>query len=491
MASEQLTTIIQMLRANPLQGDLAQMRANMERGSAATPLPSDVKFEPVTIRDADASPRVNTGGVPAEWAIAPGARDERVLVYVHGGGYTMGSLATHRALCARLSRLGHMRVLNVAYRLAPEHPHPAAVEDATAAVRWVYAQGFAPSRVAIGGDSAGGGLTLATLLALRDAGAPLPAAGVCISPWTDLSASGDSIRTKASVDPMVTEGPLRAMAAAYLGGKEARTPLASPLFADLRGLPPLLVQVGDAELLLDDATRLASRARAAGVDVTLEVWEEMFHVWHAFAEILPEAARACERIAEWLEPRLSGPNDADALAALEQIKQLKARYFRLMDTKQWGAMRALFSKDARLLDEESNTGWTGRDAIIDGLARVLAPPVRTVHHGHMPEIELLSDTEARGVWAMNDWVDTPEFTLDGWGHYHERYVFEDRAWRIADERISRLRVVRTAKAKASGKPDKRAARGTAKRARAAVKNSRPATVRAAKPNPNKRGGKKR
>jgi hypothetical protein len=277
---------------------------------------------------------------------------------------------------------------------------------------------------------------------------------VCISPWTDLSASGASIRSKASVDPMVTEGPLRAMAAAYLDGKDARTPLASPLFADLRGLPPLLVQVGDAEILLDDATRLASRARDAGVDVTLEVGEEMFHVWHAFAEMLPEAARACERIAAWLEPRLSGKTDADALAAIEEIKRLKARYFRLMDTKQWDAMPAVFAKNARLLDEESNTGWSGRDTIIAGLARVLAS-ARTVHHGHMPEIELLSDTEARGVWAMNDWVDTPDFTLDGWGHYHERYVFEDGAWRIADERISRLRVVRTPKSKPSKRGGKK------------------------------------
>ncbi|HEY8119776.1 MAG TPA: alpha/beta hydrolase fold domain-containing protein [Myxococcota bacterium] len=470
MASEALKTIIEMLRANPLQGDLAQMRANMERGSAATPLPGDVKFE-----------AVRANGVSAEWAIAPGARDDRALVYVHGGGYTMGSLATHRALCARLSRLGRMRVLNVAYRLAPEHPHPAAVEDAVAAVRWVFAQGFAPSRVAIGGDSAGGGLTLATLLALRDAGAPLPAAGVCISPWTDLSASGDSIRTKASVDPMVTEGPLRQMAAAYLGGKDARTPLASPLFADLRGLPPLLVQVGDAELLLDDATRFASRARDAGVDVTLEIWEEMFHVWHAFAEMLPEAQRACERIAAWLEPRLAGRTDADALAAIQAIQQLKARYFRLMDTKQWDALRAVFARDARLVDEESKTSWRGREAIASGIARVLAK-ARTVHQGHMPEIELLSDTEARGTWAMNDWVDTPEFTLDGWGHYHERYVFEDGAWRIADERISRLRVVRTLKASAKAATKRKPARAKAKPPQRSAAKAR---VR------NKRGGKKR
>jgi uncharacterized protein (TIGR02246 family) len=143
--------------------------------------------------------------------------------------------------------------------------------------------------------------------------------------------------------------------------------------------------------------------------------------------------------------RLPGRIDAESLAAIEQIRQLKARYFRLMDTKQFEAMRALFARDARLVDEESNTTWTGRDAIVDGLARVLAAPVRTVHQGHMPEIELLSATEARGVWAMNDWVDAPAFTLEGWGHYHERYVVEDGAWRIADERISRLRVLRTQK----------------------------------------------
>ncbi|MBM4384320.1 MAG: alpha/beta hydrolase fold domain-containing protein [Deltaproteobacteria bacterium] len=463
MASAALPKILEMLRANPLQGDLAQMRANMERGSAATPLPADVKFE-----------AVRAGGVPAEWAIAPGARAERVLVYVHGGGYTMGSLATHRALCGRLSRLAGLRVLNVAYRLAPEHPHPAAVEDGVAAVRWVYAQGVAPARVAIAGDSAGGGLTLATLLALRDAGDALPAAAVCISPWTDLAATGESIRTKASVDPMVTEAPLREMARAYLGGKDSRTPLASPLYADLRGLPPLLLQVGDAELLLDDATRLASRARDAGVDVTLEVWEEMFHVWHAFAEILPEAQRACERIAAWLEPRLALRTDADALGVIEQIHQLKARYFRLMDTKRWDEMRAVFAREATLTDEESNSRWSGRDGIVAGLAGVLAPPVRTFHHGHMPEIEVLSDTEARGVWAMNDWVDTPAFTLDGWGHYHERYVFEDGAWRIAELRLTRLRVLRAPK--------------VAAKAKRAVKKA-PARKSAAK-RPNKKGKKR-
>jgi acetyl esterase/lipase len=196
-------------------------------------------------------------------------------------------------------------VLNVGYRLAPEHPHPAAVEDAVAAVRFAYAAGLAPSRVAVGGDSAGGGLALATLLGLRDERAPLPAAGVCISPWTDLSGSGDSLRANAELDPMVDEDDLRLMASAYLAGRDARAPLASPLFADLRGLPPLLVQVGTAEVLLDDATRLAERARDAGVDVQLEVWEDMIHVWHAFADVLPEGAQAVEGIADFLEKRLA------------------------------------------------------------------------------------------------------------------------------------------------------------------------------------------
>ena len=156
--------------------------------------------------------------------------------------------------------------------------------------------------------------------------------------------------------------------------------------------------------------------------------------------------------------------------------QLKARYFRLMDTKRFDEMRAVFARDARLVDEESGSSWSGRDGIVAGLAEVLAEPVRTVHHGHMPEIEILSDTEARGTWAMNDWVDTPAFTLEGWGHYYERYVFEDGAWRIADERISRLRVIRTPKVKAAAKP--RAAKARVAKRRSAKK-------------PAKRAGKRR
>lgn len=295
MPTPQLAALVEMLRqAGPIAGgDVAAMRAGMDAATAGFTAPAEVRFEPV-----------EAGGVPAEWTTAPGAREDRALVYLHGGAYCLGGISTHRGLAARLSRLARLRVLNVDYRLAPEHPHPAAVDDAVAAVRFTYDCGFAPVRVAVAGDSAGGGLALATLLALRDAGEALPAAGVCISPWTDLSGSGESMRTRAALDPLVGAETLEQMAAHYLAGRDPHTPLASPLFADLAGLPPLLVHVGTAEILLDDATRLAERARDAGVEVELEVWDEMIHVWHAFADLLPEGEQALAGIAEFLEKRL-------------------------------------------------------------------------------------------------------------------------------------------------------------------------------------------
>jgi phosphinothricin tripeptide acetyl hydrolase len=196
-------------------------------------------------------------------------------------------------------------VLNVDYRLGPEHPHPAAVEDAVTALRFVRESGVAPGRTAVAGDSAGGGLTLAALVALRDAGDPAPAAGLCISPWTDLALTGDALETKAEEDPMVRRPDLQLMAEAYLDGRDPRTPLASPLYADLGGLPPLLLQVGSAEILLDDATRVAESARAAGTQAELRVWQDMFHVWHAFADILPEGQEAVDEMAAFLERRLA------------------------------------------------------------------------------------------------------------------------------------------------------------------------------------------
>ncbi|MEX2223941.1 MAG: alpha/beta hydrolase, partial [Candidatus Rokuibacteriota bacterium] len=189
------------------------------------------------------------------------------------------------------------------YRLARELRYPAGVDDATAAYRWLLDQAVAPERIVIAGDSAGGGLTVATLLALRDARVPLPAGGVCISPWVDLTCSAGSYATKAEADPIVRRAGVEQMAQAYLGATPARTPLASPLFADLRGLPPLLIHVGSDEVLLDDAVQLAERARAAGVETTLEVYERMIHVWHWFLPMLDEAQAAVEAIGRFTQAR--------------------------------------------------------------------------------------------------------------------------------------------------------------------------------------------
>jgi len=224
-----------------------------------------------------------------------------VIFYLHGGGYVIGSINTHREMVARLSRASAARALAIDYRLAPEHPFPAAVDDAVAAYRWLVGSGVNPRRIVVAGDSAGSGLTMATLVALRDAGEPLPAAGVCLSPWVDQEGTGDSMSGNAAVDPIVERDGLVQMAKRYLGEAGARTPLAAPLYADLTGLPPLLIQVGAAETLLDDSVRLDARARAAGVDSTLEVWDDMIHVWHLFAGMLPEGQQAIERIGEFVK----------------------------------------------------------------------------------------------------------------------------------------------------------------------------------------------
>jgi len=271
--------------------DIKSLRAVME-GMSAFPSAGEAKTTPV-----------NAGGVPAEWIAAPGAADDRVMLYLHGGGYVMGSIATHRELAARLSKASGARVLVIDYRLAPEHPFPAAVDDAVAAYRWLLAQNIQSSRIVVAGDSAGGGLTLATLVALRDAKVPLPAAGVCISPWVDMEGTGASMTTRAKADPVVQKQGLLGMAQLYLGGQDPKSPLAAPLHADLRGLPPLFIQVGDAETLLDDSTRVAEKAKIAGVKVDLEIWPEMPHVWHLFAPFLPEGQQAIEKIGQFVQAR--------------------------------------------------------------------------------------------------------------------------------------------------------------------------------------------
>jgi monoterpene epsilon-lactone hydrolase len=291
MASNELQVIIDAFRSRPNMADLSieEQRAQMEINLTQFELPKDVHCEPV-----------NTGGAPAEWITTPGVVTDRVICYLHGGGYVLGSINTHRELASRLSRAAKARVLILDYRLAPEHPFPAAVDDSTAAYRWLLSVGVDPARLVIAGESAGGGLTVATLVALRDAGEPLPAAGICLSPWVDLECLGESIVTKAEIDPVVNKDLILMLAKAYLGDTDPCTPLASPLYADLTGLPPLLIQVGTAECLFDDARRLADRARAAGVDVTLEPWDDMIHMWHMFAAILPEGQQAIDRIGEFI-----------------------------------------------------------------------------------------------------------------------------------------------------------------------------------------------
>ena len=293
MASPELDRAIAMFRAAKAETQsyttVEEFRVWYERFTAPFGVAEDAVFE-----------QVGAGGVSAEWISTPGVSEDRVVMYLHGGGYMIGSMRTHRSPLSYLSRVSDARVLGLNYRLAPEHPFPAAVEDSVAGYRWLLAEGVSPDRIVIGGDSCGGGLTIATLVALKYFGDPLPAAAISHSGWTDLAHTGDSFVTRAEEDPLIDKEMLEGMAAAYLGDRSRTTPLASPYYADLRGLPPLLVQVGTAEVLLDDSLRLADRAKEVGVDVTLEVWDDMPHVWQAFASFLPEAREALGHCGEFV-----------------------------------------------------------------------------------------------------------------------------------------------------------------------------------------------
>jgi len=241
------------------------------------------------------------GGVPAEWLIPPVVSDGRVVLYLHGGSYVAGSPDSHRSLAANIAIASKARALVIDYRLAPEHPHPAAVEDAVTAYKWLINNQVDARHLAVAGDSAGGGLTLALLVSLRDTNIPLPAAAVCLSPWTDLAFSGETWKSKAAVDLVIYAYKELEFAAMYLGGLDPKTPLASPLYANLKGLPPLLVQVGTDEVLLSDSTRLVDRAKEAGVDAVLDEWEKMQHVWQFAAGFIPEGRRAIAGIGEFID----------------------------------------------------------------------------------------------------------------------------------------------------------------------------------------------
>lgn len=298
MSAEQLEKLVALLierqADRPDPPAPGPMRALMEMLGTRFAPPEDAIAE-----------RTFVNGLPAEWVSAPGANEQRAVLYLHGGGYVQGSPNTHRNLAYNLSRASGARILVLDYRMAPEHPFPAAVVDAVSAWRWLLAQGLAPDAMAIAGDSAGGGLSVAAQVQLRAEGLPLPATSVCISPWVDLEGTGESMTTKADVDPMVGKAVLDWFAGAYLAGAHVRAPLASPLYADLRGLPPMLIQVGSCETLLDDSTRLADVARAAGVDVDLRVWQNMIHVWHLFQPMLAEGGEALDEAGGWIKARLA------------------------------------------------------------------------------------------------------------------------------------------------------------------------------------------
>lgn len=250
--------------------------------------------------------REEVSGIKAEWAVPEGEDEGRAVLYLHGGAYVVGSAGSHRTLVSRLAQEAGCRALSVEYRLAPEHPFPAAVEDAVKAYQWLLDRGYEAGSLAIAGDSAGGGLAVAAMLSMRGKGIPLPAAAFHLSPWTDLEVKGESVGKVGWRDPMLSARALRREAAMYLAGRDPRDPLASSIYADLSGLPPMLIQVGTREILLDDAVRLVERAEEAGVAVELDVWPGMFHVWQFFATLVPESDAALEKAGRFLRRNTEG-----------------------------------------------------------------------------------------------------------------------------------------------------------------------------------------
>jgi monoterpene epsilon-lactone hydrolase len=266
-------------------------RAGMEQWSTVFTPPLGARFQ---ARDID--------GVPGEWSGTSETNMDHVVLYFHGGGYVAGSINSHRGCGAWISQASKARVLIIDYRLAPEHPFPAALDDAMKVYHWLTTnQRILPEDLVIAGDSAGGGLALAVLLKLRDEQTALPAAAVCLSPWTDLALSGQSLVEKAEIDVIVSLEALEKFSKFYLKDTDPTHPLASPLYADLQGLPPLFIQVGTAEIILDDSLRFAERAKAAGVEVTLDVWEDMPHIFALFAAITPEGKEGVQRIGYFIQ----------------------------------------------------------------------------------------------------------------------------------------------------------------------------------------------
>jgi len=294
MADAEIAAFRAKLASLPRSPDYRQRRLDFDALGRAFLVPADVSVEPVS-----------ANGVRAEWISTPGAADYAAILYLHGGGYVIGSLDSHRHLVAEAGRAAGCWSLALDYRLAPEHPFPAAVDDALAAYRYLLGRGIRPGRIAIAGDSAGGGLVVAAMVAIRDAGLEQPGCGWCISPWVDMEAIGNTMTSKAEADPTVQKAGILDMARLYLNGADPRSPLAAPLYADLSGLAPLLIQVGAAETLLDDAIRLARVAGAADVYVDLQIWPEMIHVWHLFHPELSAGKKAIAAGGAFVRDRLA------------------------------------------------------------------------------------------------------------------------------------------------------------------------------------------
>lgn len=282
MATDELKVIRALLTSKPRPTAWSERRQRLDEVGSVWPVADDITLEPV---DMD--------GVPGEWSIAPGSDASRVLIFFHGGGYCSGSIRSHRRMVTEAGRAGALRTLAVDYRLAPEHPFPAALEDALTTWYFVRGQGVAAKNIAIGGDSAGGGLSIALLNSLKESGEELPCCAWLVSPWTDLTMSGRTLITRDAVDPLIHKTYLEELATAYVPAAiDRKDPRLSVLYANVEGLPPTLIQVGSAETLLDDAVGFAGAAGMAGVFVTLEIWPQMIHAWHLWNAHLEEGRRA-------------------------------------------------------------------------------------------------------------------------------------------------------------------------------------------------------
>jgi epsilon-lactone hydrolase len=294
VAQTEIDTIRALLSSKPRPVGWTGRRERLDEVGSTWPPGSDVKLEAI---DCD--------GVPGEWSLVSGSEPSHVLLYFHGGGYCSGSIVSHRRMVTEAGRAAGTRTLAIDYRRAPEHPYPAAHQDAMSAWRFLRRQGIAAANIVVGGDSAGGNLTLALIQRLRAAGEPLPACAWLISPWTDLTMSGATLDTKVAVDPLIHKAYLKELAAAYAPPPvDRRDPLISPLFADLAGFPPVLIQVGSAETLLADATGLAAAAGAADVPITLEIWPQMIHAWPVWNAALTDGRRALEQAGQFIRAQM-------------------------------------------------------------------------------------------------------------------------------------------------------------------------------------------